>query len=68
MLDRLLALKIPCFPVILVACLQLLTLWFFLAKTEDLVHQAMKAASSGLYCGPLRLLAMEVYDSINQQV
>ena len=30
--------------------------------------QAMKAAKSGLYCGPLRLLAMEVYDSINQEV
>lgn len=27
--------------------------------------QAMKQASSGLYCGPLRLLAMEVYDELN---
>jgi ATP-dependent RNA helicase SUPV3L1/SUV3 len=26
---------------------------------------AMRGASSGLYCGPLRLLAMEVYDSCN---
>lgn len=25
----------------------------------------MKEASSGLYCGPLRLLAMEVYDELN---
>ena len=30
--------------------------------------QAMKEANSGVYCGPLRLLAMEVYDSVNQQV
>lgn len=27
--------------------------------------QAMCAAESGLYCGPLRLLAMEVYDELN---
>ena len=26
---------------------------------------AMRAAPSGLYCGPLRLLAMEVYDELN---
>lgn len=26
---------------------------------------AMKAASSGVYCGPLRLLAMEVYEACN---
>jgi len=26
---------------------------------------AMRGASSGVYCGPLRLLAMEVYDSCN---
>lgn len=27
--------------------------------------EAMKAAGSGVYCGPLRLLAMEVYDTCN---
>lgn len=27
--------------------------------------QAFKAAEKGVYCGPLRLLAMEVYDSTN---
>lgn len=27
--------------------------------------QAMSSAQTGLYCGPLRLLAMEVYDSLN---
>lgn len=27
--------------------------------------QRFKKASSGVYCGPLRLLAMEVYDSVN---
>ncbi|KAI7846490.1 hypothetical protein COHA_000025 [Chlorella ohadii] len=27
--------------------------------------QAMRAAQSGVYCGPLRLLAMEVYDTCN---
>ncbi|PSC71656.1 ATP-dependent RNA helicase mitochondrial [Micractinium conductrix] len=27
--------------------------------------QAMRAAKSGVYCGPLRLLAMEVYDTCN---
>ena len=27
--------------------------------------QAMRAAASGVYCGPLRLLAMEIYDSCN---
>lgn len=27
--------------------------------------QALKAAPTGVYCGPLRLLAMEVYDSLN---
>eukprot|EP00803_Ostreobium_quekettii_P007030 evm.model.scf_827.5 EVM.evm.TU.scf_827.5 scf_827:49902-60555(+) len=27
---------------------------------------AFKAAGSGIYCGPLRLLAMEVYDTCNQ--
>ncbi|KAK9817863.1 hypothetical protein WJX72_003314 [[Myrmecia] bisecta] len=27
--------------------------------------QAMTAAPSGVYCGPLRLLAMEIYDSCN---
>ena len=27
--------------------------------------QAMRAAASGVYCGPLRLLAMEVYDELN---
>ena len=30
--------------------------------------QAMKEAETGLYCGPLRLLAMEVFDSVNQEV
>lgn len=28
---------------------------------------AMKHASSGVYCGPLRLLAMEVYESCNRE-
>ena len=27
--------------------------------------QALRAAKSGVYCGPLRLLAMEVYDQLN---
>lgn len=27
--------------------------------------QAMRSAQSGIYCGPLRLLAMEVYDTFN---
>ena len=27
--------------------------------------QAMRAAPSGVYCGPLRLLAMEIYDELN---
>ena len=27
--------------------------------------RAMRAAPSGVYCGPLRLLAMEVYDELN---
>ena len=27
--------------------------------------QAMRAARSGVYCGPLRLLAMEIYDELN---
>lgn len=26
---------------------------------------AMRSAESGVYCGPLRLLAMEVYDELN---
>lgn len=30
--------------------------------------QAMKEAETGIYCGPLRLLAMEVFDSVNQEV
>ncbi|KAK9815173.1 hypothetical protein WJX73_009704 [Symbiochloris irregularis] len=29
--------------------------------------QAMSQAGTGVYCGPLRLLAMEVYDSLNAQ-
>jgi ATP-dependent RNA helicase SUPV3L1/SUV3 len=29
--------------------------------------QSLKAAPSGLYCGPLRLLALEVYETLNQQ-
>lgn len=29
--------------------------------------QAMAKAQTGLYCAPLRLLAMEVYDSLNAQ-
>lgn len=28
--------------------------------------QALKAAKSGMYCGPLRLLAVEVYERLNQ--
>ena len=32
------------------------------------MFQAMREANSGVYCGPLRLLAMEVFDSVNQQV
>ena len=28
----------------------------------------MKEAETGIYCGPLRLLAMEVFDSVNQEV
>ena len=31
------------------------------------VEQAMCASGRGLYCGPLRLLAMEVYDELNAQ-
>lgn len=27
----------------------------------------MSKAETGIYCGPLRLLAMEVYDSLNAQ-
>ena len=27
----------------------------------------MKAADEGVYCGPLRLLAMEVYDECNAE-
>lgn len=27
--------------------------------------RAMRSAASGVYCGPLRLLAMEVYDELN---
>lgn len=33
-------------------------------KTYNALER-FKKASSGLYCGPLRLLAMEVYDSVN---
>ncbi|KAL4457773.1 hypothetical protein ABPG75_012638 [Micractinium tetrahymenae] len=29
--------------------------------------QAMRGAASGVYCGPLRLLAMEVYDTCNAE-
>lgn len=29
--------------------------------------QALKAAKSGVYCGPLRLLAMEIYDRLNAE-
>ena len=29
--------------------------------------QAMKAADQGVYCGPLRLLAMEIYDECNAE-
>ncbi|KAL0044525.1 hypothetical protein WJX82_011160 [Trebouxia sp. C0006] len=29
--------------------------------------KAMKEAKTGIYCGPLRLLAMEVFDSVNQE-
>ena len=28
--------------------------------------KALSTAPSGVYCGPLRLLAMEVYDELNQ--
>lgn len=35
----------------------------------DLTHstwwQALRQAKSGIYCSPLRLLAMEVYDQLN---
>ena len=34
----------------------------------SMLAQAMREAKSGIYCGPLRLLAMEVFDSVNQQV
>ena len=27
--------------------------------------QAMRSAAAGVYCGPLRLLAMEVFDACN---
>ncbi len=33
----------------------------------SLSAQAMKAAEEGVYCGPLRLLAMEVYDECNAE-
>ena len=32
-----------------------------------MLPQAMSKAQTGLYCGPLRLLAMEVYDTLNAQ-
>jgi ATP-dependent RNA helicase SUPV3L1/SUV3 len=35
-------------------------------KTHNAL-QAFKSAGSGLYCGPLRLLAMEVYDRMNAE-
>ena len=35
---------------------------------DECMLQAMREAKSGVYCGPLRLLAMEVFDSVNQQV
>lgn len=28
--------------------------------------QALKAASSGIYCAPLRMLAIEVYEKLNE--
>jgi len=34
---------------------------------DGAVKQAMCASGRGLYCGPLRLLAMEVYDELNAQ-
>ena len=34
-------------------------------ETTLLWFQAMMNAPSGMYCGPLRLLAMEVYDTCN---
>lgn len=33
--------------------------------TTNSDKQAMREAPTGLYCGPLRLLAMEVYDELN---
>lgn len=37
-----------------------------LQKIEgSLLMQRMMQASSGVYCGPLRLLAMEVFDTCN---
>lgn len=32
-----------------------------------LLLQALKAASTGVYCGPLRLLAVEVFDRLNAE-
>ncbi len=29
--------------------------------------QALRAAKRGVYCGPLRLLAMEVYETLNTE-
>lgn len=34
-------------------------------KTYNAI-QALKNAWSGVYCGPLRLLALEVFESLNQ--
>ena len=35
------------------------------AADDGTCCQALKAAKSGIYCGPLRLLAMEIYDQLN---
>ena len=42
-------------------CSGLLSPWLTLHS----LRQAMMRAPSGVYCGPLRLLAMEVYDACN---
>ena len=35
------------------------------SELEAAVMVCVQGASSGVYCGPLRLLAMEVYDNCN---
>eukprot|EP01038_Epipyxis_sp_PR26KG_P010534 gene10534-14151_t len=36
-------------------------------KTYSALERLRKAPNSGLYCGPLRLLALEVYEKLNRQ-